>query len=654
VKPDATLLKSGFAAIGNTFRGSIWENARRFRLVGKAYDALPKEQDGFFDIASARHLTGPLLALQDPNVREVGLIAGTQTLKSVGGDIWTPYIIEHVGRNMAIYFEDDKKAQEFCDARLMMTIRNHPVIKTMLKEVDRHEITKTKIIVAGVTIHVMGLNDGNTSTLSWPIIWISESWQHKSDGLLKKARERSDRFPNDKKIYIESRAGLADEDLDRCCKEMVRVDLTWACPFCHGMNKWDFSQTRPEDFKPDCDRFNGFASPKPLTYCGMTIPKEGTIEERARNSTWECYHCGTQIRDTRENRQRIMDSYRQDYKINGISPKKVCFYNPKEAARDNSFEQSVLSFLTAKHAERMGNMTPMEDWYMSERAVFYDKSLSQPKFVTSIGSHDPNSIIENEHSRGLIIDVQKIETDGVDQPGTFWYEVYIANKSGDSFQMDRGFLSSKEKSADGKEITGWEKLREIQKKWKIPNHYVCVDCRKWTPVILDNMAQFYEMVQGIHPYTRRPIMYAQCWRAFMGDQARNFPHPDKTWKSYSVGHPKLINLDKDGKRVTVPVVIYRWSNSTIKERLFNLRIGGEGMPKLVPARREMLSPQTQAKEVGDYTYDQQLNSEWRTQKNGKDIWDKINSNRPNHYLDLVCMRLVRMDMDGLATYSIGA
>ena len=106
------LFKVASESASDRFRGTIWENAKRFRLKGSAYDAMNRscpEQDGYFDIASARHLTGPLLALQDPNVREVGVIGASQALKSVVGDIWTPYIIEHIGRNMAIYFEDDRR-----------------------------------------------------------------------------------------------------------------------------------------------------------------------------------------------------------------------------------------------------------------------------------------------------------------------------------------------------------------------------------------------------------------------------------------------------------------------------------------------------------------------------------------------------------------
>ena len=75
------------------FVGEIYENAKRFKLVGAGYKAMPAEQEGYFDIATANHLRGVLHALKDSAVRVVYLIGATQCLKSVAGDIWIVYLV---------------------------------------------------------------------------------------------------------------------------------------------------------------------------------------------------------------------------------------------------------------------------------------------------------------------------------------------------------------------------------------------------------------------------------------------------------------------------------------------------------------------------------------------------------------------------------
>ena len=93
-------VKKGFRSIGDSFRGEIWENCKRFKLLGGAYSSMPVEQRRHFDIATANHLRGPLKALKDPGVRTVIIIGATQVMKSIVGDIWCPFILEHDPRNL--------------------------------------------------------------------------------------------------------------------------------------------------------------------------------------------------------------------------------------------------------------------------------------------------------------------------------------------------------------------------------------------------------------------------------------------------------------------------------------------------------------------------------------------------------------------------
>ena len=646
--PDSIFISKVTSAIVEPYREGVAANARRFTLPGPAYKSLhenfPEQRDSFW-IESARHLAGPLAALADPAVRKIFIIGATQCLKSVAGDIWTPYVMEHCPGNMLVLFETDPKAQSFCDTRLMEVIKSHPVLSQRLAEVtrrNRFDVTTTKIKMAGMTLDAGGLNDSNVSTFSYQYIWLSEGWQAKA-GLIRKAFKRADRYPDTCKILCESQAGMAGEDLHLEASAAHAVHLTWDCPFCGGRQQWEFAKLRAEDYS---------GTAKSGTWAGMQFDSEEealpdgstrfrTIDERGRSAKWECYHCGEKISDTRDNRRRIMDSYQQDYKITlpsgeRISPKEVCFYIPFEAALGNSFENSAKSYIKAKDAERNGNKELLKNWHMAERAEFWEARFEQRQVATTIGSYDPKQIIENEHSRGLVIDCQKhLELDTV---GTFWVEAYVADKSGNSWQLERGFFTS------------WDELRAVQKKWKIPNHYVCIDGRKWTPAILQKVAEFRELATGTM-FGNRPITFWSTWKVLLGDDARHYPWPDKQYRVWSPPTPRpefIINAK--GQRERVTVMMHRWSNISIKDQLNDLRIGGEGKPKFMSLKREQLSPKQQAKETGDLTYDQQMSAEIRTTKNGKEIWEKIRPN--NHYFDLACMRLVRMAMDGLAGHIV--
>lgn len=643
---DPSFEQSITQSIARPYRGTIWENASRFKLIGKAYDALNRnypEQRGHFKIETANHLRGPLTALQDPNVRKVFVIGATQVLKSVIGDIWIPFIIEHIQRNILVLFETDAKGLLYCDTRFMETIKQHPVISKWLATVDRHNVNKTEITMPAMKLLVGGLNESNVSSLSWPMIWISESYQAQSNGLLRKAIQRADRFPKDCKILIESRAGLAGEDLHTESKGAHQVPLTWACPHCGGRQEWKFHNERPADFKPHEKAKIDLA---PGSYAGMWFAPEEkeengrirhlSIDERARTAKWECYHCGEKIQDTPEIRRKIMDSYEQDYKItleNGekVSPKEVCFILPKECALDNSFEDSAKAYLTAKYAHGNGNKIPLQDWYMAERATFYDESLTQEKVRVSVGSYDPQEIMPDEHSREMGVDCQKhLEKDTV---GTFWYVVRVFDKRGNSRQLARGFARS------------WEEWIAVQKFWKVPNARVVIDASKWGPQIMQKAASECETIEAT--FLGKPSRYLSSWRLLYGDDARGFIHKDGQTRGWSPPALRpMVVYGSDGRKSVVNLQTFRWSNLTFELQLDSILAQTPGMPKWEVLSHGSLPPETQAKETGILTFDQQISARYLTEIRGKQKFEDL-ANREAHYRDCELMILVRVAMENL-------
>jgi len=543
---DEQLLAEIYAAQGKTFRGDLVANAKRFQFRGSGYDAMPKEQNGHFKIESARQIAGPLRAMLDEAVRVNNVIGATQVLKSLVGDLWVPYCFEHVLLPMLVLFEDDGKADLFCSRRLMDTLKGHPKISKLMAESvkeNRHNVTGTWFKIAGAELLVCGLNEGNVSTLSWPLIWISEAWQHGTDGLLKKGFKRTDRYPNTFKILNESQAGEVGSDLHSETKTAHQVPLEWNCPACGGVQTWEWhhwNHRRPADFKPLEPRKvstitiggeTGFVStpPAPGSFAGMRfgrkltghvfedVNEDMTIEEIARSAYWECIWCGHHINDTRAERMAICETYNQEYRILEThrdipvwrTPAKVCFTIPYEAAWDNKFENTVTNFQAAKSAKSYGNPLKMRDWFLSERAVFYNEKLDlRRSTMVSLSSYDPAKyramMGDRFHCVQMTVDCHKALDAKEDEHriGAFWFEVRAFEKNGNSIQLARGWVFS------------WELVKAQQMYWNVPATRVLIDCAWMPDQVAEAAVRFHDMVGGnqgtIYANVKIPLAWFLC------------------------------------------------------------------------------------------------------------------------------------------------
>ena len=671
------------------FKGTIWENAKNFRLVGAAYASMPAEQDGFFDIKTARQLQGPLTALNDPLVRMTFIIGAVQVLKSVAGDVTVVFWIEHTMLNILIIFEDDPKAEKYSKTRLMTTIKEHTVIRAMNasleQKTDRHNVTNLMLrLPGGRTMMIGGANDGNLSSFSWPLLWGSEAWQWKP-GMLKKFIRRADRYPDNHKILIESQAGLAGEDLESEASQAHRVPLTWECPYCAGRQSWEcdveYEKIRGADFVPrkphtlPAGQLDLWLPPKPGTTAGMKFdgPEKTvdgqtrilTIGERARSARWECYWCGTMIEDTKELRMKICETYQQDYRLPPpapgkppITPKRVCFILPKEAAWNNRFESGVSAYLEAKEAQAAGNEIKLQDWYLQERAVFYSAKLSQTRVAVITGSMiDPKIAIPNESFRSLKVDCQKdvVESlrQGKDLTGHFWAIAEAHDKQGNTFMLWRGYATSWEElfgtvkykaKADGTV----ERVIEggIKNKLMIPTRNVAIDGGNWFDIVKEKAAHYRTKEQSMDGTGK---MVWATWKIMVGDDLKGTRWPDDgVWRSYWPPKTYMLDtLEPDGKTwLKIAVQVTRWSNFAVKSILYKLRMGGPGQPKFVALDVTQCDKKTQAKEKGDFAYQEQMDG-FKLGEDAKGRPKFIELHKQQHYPDCHCMGIVLKMMKGL-------
>ena len=651
------------------FRGGIAENCKRFRFHGDGYKAMPQEQNGQFVLSSARQISGPLNALVDDDVRITHVIGATQVLKSMSGDCWTMFALEHLRLPMLILFEDQDKADLFCSMRLMDTIKRHPELSKLLAESSkesRFNVTGTWIKFPGASLLVAGMNEGNVSTISWPLIWVSEAWQHGTDGLLFKAFKRADRYSQTCKILNESQASLVGTDLHTATQTAHQVPLKWRCPACDGEQTWEYhhwSFKRPDDFMPRHQKLVSSITiggesaivetlPKPGTYAGMKWDSgessdTRTIEQKAASAYWECIWCGHNIQDTIDNRKGICNTYSQDYKIieNGVqrTPREVCFTIPFEAAYDNRFEKTVAHFLSAKESKSMGFAKKMEDWFLAERARFFDPLIEHKETSISVGSYDPNEVMPDEHSRDMGVDCQQ-EQDVMDKTGKsvtgwFWYVIRAIDKFGNSKQLARGFAKS------------WDEWIAVQNKWKVPNDRVCIDIGQWGTQIQSMAVEQREIIKIEKPvppfYLREKVV---TWNLFDAEKMRkNFTHADGNQRPWSP--PQQIPvplLDSEGKSRRVILKKIRFDRDTFNLQLDAIRSCAPGMPRFECLSREFLNDQTKAMETGDRTYARQMDARYYVPEKKK--YEELRAD--DHYQWCELAILVRMAIDGLAGHVV--
>lgn len=614
------------AAIGKTFRGEVWEFAADIPM-GKGF----KNDGKPFNIEEAKYLKPVFRQIKNPKRRKHVWKAGVQGLKSYAAVKSAAYKIVHDPGDMAIYDCDIEAARDNFKSRLGPMLKSIPEIDAMIASVEsRHDVGISEMYLPGMTLRMWPLNISSTQRITLRYVVISDGFLSGNTGLVEQAIARTTQHPHDKMIIIESQGSDENDDFDRQYQSTDQGELHVVCPVC-GMNQpFEF------DRKRDDGSYSGFQRGPDE----KILLKSGKYDEAAimRETFYECFFCRKPWLDNYKIRAHLDESSNYIPANPNANPENAGFNWPNWINTRIPWggDAVMLGYLIAKRADKeFANKEPLKQWYQKRAAKTWSDRLSGDKIPVIIGDYDPHKEIANQDHKGMIIDCQKHET--LDTVGTFWFEVYAADKSGNSFQLDRGFVKS------------WEALDAMQAKWKIENQFVCIDGRKWTPEIFQQVAIRRKIVKA--KKFGREIQYPSCWLVFMGDApTRNsYPWPDKQWRAWS---PPTFNrvsiLNEKGGREIVTVQSYRWANLAIKDQLHSLRIGGEGKPKFQALPHAQTSPETQAKETGDLAYDMQMDAELRGEKNGKPFWDKV---RPdNHYLDLACMRIVRMGMRSLASH----
>ena len=693
--PDETLIQEIFEAQGKSFRGGVLENLGAAPMrKGHGNDGKP------FDIETACYLK-PIFAEYDKAVQngtrlKLVLKAGVKTVKSFALEACAADHVCNRNGDCAIYFGTESAAETTATTRILDFLKGDDMgggiarfRQKMATIRSRFDETIGALKFPDKTLFILSANLGNTQQKNLGMVGLQDAFVTGTTGMIAEMIARTTQYEKEAIVFLESQGGEKGFDFDTHYEDTDQRELHTCCPLCgtrHLFN-WkaadELSMTRPEDFQAVlpfseirrieeetngewndfCDAIEEArkALTQKLTAAGNRVagfnrgPDElvkkpnGELDEAAvlRETHFQCFHCGGTWRDDGEfGPTRMLLDLCSHYVAarKDALPYNIGFNVPQWINRRLLWGPMLLQKLKAQATSKStGNYEPIKQWWQKTAGRTWDPDFmahNQTREV-STGSYetDPEKLMPEFHSRNMAVDCQKDLRAGPneDRVGSFWVIVREYDKHGNSRQLARGFLES------------WDDLVRLQKFWKIPNQRVAIDSSHWTPQIMLKAAMEFEMVLPMkaHPLTGRKDPYPSCWRLFFGDARADFKINGKS-SAFSEGQPSppFHVTDKDGRKHTMRLFKYRWSNIAFEMQLDAILSKTPGMPRFEVLARDQLPPEMQAKESGILTYEQQLNARYLTKIRGKPFFADLD-NREAHYRDCELMLLVRAAQDGL-------
>lgn len=641
------------------FRGEIWENAAGIGM-GRGYS----NQGAPFDIESACYLKEPFQAIKDPSTRMVVLLSAVQTLKTFVLDETTAYMVQHRPGGMGIYFPEDNAARDHARGRLMPRLRSIPGLAEIIEDAeraDRFDVSTQELYLPGMVMRIWPLNASTTARMTLRYVFISDGYLSGRSGLIAQAKRRATQHPDDKLIVLESQGGEAGDDVDVEFNATDMRRLHVVCPRCrqgqpfawHRVRGDDFEATLPDGMidEPARMALTALLKSQERCNCGMQRGPEEAIKEASGDyiesevqarTYYECYHCGEPWHDNPETRKALDEScYYVPSKT--ALPGNVGFTWPSWAGQRLAWggEQNMLGYLRAKRVySQFGNIEPLKQWHQKSAGVPWHPSITQTTAPIITTSQAIAGQIPDERCRVLTVDVQQDDVltaaTGRSTMGNFYFIARAIDKDGNQVQLERGFAKS------------WQEVKEVQKRLQISNQNVGVDGGNWREEVIDLCAANIELVKTRRRKHGRWIevseLYTYTVLVGRGNKT-SWRWQDGRHRAISPQQPQARRITWQGRQLEIKVPLYEWSNLSIKDQLAELIRGGVGRPQFTALPREQLSEATRLHEVGNLTYTNQMDGEFRAmKKNGQPEWQ---ATRPDvHYKDCECMTQAMFGLGG--------
>lgn len=652
---DQEILKSDFASIGRTFRGEIYEDDRDVPMIDAyANDGKP------FDIGTCQYLREPFQIANRPTTRLIALSAANQIFKTGFCELVGKHKAKHDPGHMTFYDMEGDSAKDHAKTRIMPFFKSIPGIGDIIREIEadnRFDVTTTDIQLPGMILRVRPLNETNTQRITSRYIFIHDAALSGKNGQIRRAMVRATQYEGRELIVIESQAGIEGDDFTRIVESTNDARLWVKCPCCemnqpflwHRPREQEFVPTPPKTV-PSLDRESWLNHWTPIfrspdrAHAGfkrgdeiLTKMPDGKYDEKEimRGTHYECYHCGEKwIDDGRDGatRKAIDASSHYVSERQTSRPGYYGFRIPRWINTRISWGKVMVEYLKAKHDQNVfANELPLQEWYQKVAAETWKEGMGSFTARVSDTIYNPNEEIDGMVAKFCLIDCQQ-------DLQHFWVDVWAVKEDASIRLVETAHV----REGGGK--TAKQNVEEIVARHKIPPNHVAVDGAHRFDEVLQ-WAGDNAYIGPVKTSTGKVIPERiMTWRVLIGNKMAEFRWPDGRKMRYDYGYKGMGNrypvvINRDGKKRAIYVLQTNVSTLRFADLARRYRDNDNAPAMEIDLRLD--------REAGLESYQEQLNSEFRTTEHGRAIWKKKSSSVHNHRWDNLKNLLAMMDIHGL-------
>lgn len=550
---------------------------------------------GKFSRALTPWLCQPLLDFQNPEVSSIFLQLGAQLHKTSTAGIAAAWAAcEEPGP--ALWFHaDEQQLKEFVEQRLFDSWgRSEPVAKIMpTKEQGR---TLKAVNFASMALSFISAQSKANRTGRPARYVFGDEIKDWEAGTWETVKRRTSTWLGLSKVFGFSTPKQRDDDVDKSFKEGDQNRWHMDCPYCKSGQEILWQQVEwDKHLTPDGEYDLAKILPSvrlTCRTCKAVIAQGGVTKEAIAREVQQRYallRSGRWI-PTNPSAMPGVKSYTANALINPRIP----------------LAQLVSEYLKAKHAEKLGTLQDLVDFYNQRLSLPWD-DFTDDADLGNKADYKPEDLDATGGIRVMTVDVQILSV---------------------MFAL----------------IWQWDKVTGKA-------HFVaCKECHSWDEIALFGATHQVKPQATIVDFgDQKNTVLAEClrrkWKAFRGSDKEAFPWEVK--KGLWVNRPVSREFFEDpavgtamAKRVGQVSCRY-WSNLQVKDILSRMV---KDKSFVVPA------------DV-DAEFSKQMNSERKVKsKSGKSwIYERIGK-RPNHYWDCaamqvavaICLRLIKLDLQPVA------
>lgn len=558
---------------------------------------------GPWRIQNAQWTRRPLMAVADPEVRQLTACAAVQMAKSQFVELaLNDIIVRNPGPTLALQ-DQDPNAEDWMKTRLIPLWENCAPVAA-LYPTDEKKRSKLDVRFPTMQLWVRGArNIRNLQRRSCKNVVGDEAWLY-PPGHIREAKARISAYKKLGKIVLVGQGGWEGDDWHKEWEESSQEEWGYHCPACGMPQSWgrerlEFRGAQRSDGDWD---FSALARNTHMKCANKSCSHVIADTEASR---FEMNESGIYIRTNFESRPGHVGcrwNKLAGHEWSGIAEDIIRARRAAEAGDDKPRRQLAQKGFAhfwsdspddEAHAPQTGGYRAGDPW-AEEAWVVNGKVVTELQLSNSVYANGAPIEKENFDSRirfrGMTVDVQR---------GSFFFVIRAWSAEGKSRKLTHG------------EVRTWEQLDKVAVAYGVHSTMIWVDCG-------DADDDFW-----VEMRRRR-------WRALRGDK-----RDDYTWtitkKDPKTGGTKRITLIKPysppsrfGNSYLFAVPVHYWSNLVFKNRLSRQRrMGMNSVP-----------------DDTDPEYHAHMESEFvKKDKGGNRIWVQ-RGNRANHLWDCEAMQYI--------------